>query len=145
MQILNFIVIDGSLRSFRDGKGYAFTLSGENYIPLATPIPIIQKGHGCVGIGMVEELNITQTSTTIYFKAEEVSDNSAKAYYNLYRNQISVSSNTDYSGQEDTLIPGMARGIRPSVNINDNSIKDKKSRRENTHKSLMDYDELSEW
>lgn len=132
MNILNFIIIDKPLRSTKYNlETNMFAMEGEVYIPLETPVPIIQKGVGCVGIGMVSELNITKSSTMIYFSSTKISESAEKAYYDLYRNQISTGNQNMYSNQEDVVIPGLARGMKTTTKSNRNN--------KPTHKSLMNY------
>ena len=110
MRIATFIVLDDPLT--RSSKAYERTLNGEVYFPLETPMPIIVKGKGCIGIGMVNELRITKSSTTITFQWSKVNEADANAYYALYRNQVSVSDdNTDPYDQSDAIIPGMMTSV----------------------------------
>ena len=130
MQIATFIVLDDPLKGY--SKTQSRTVNGEVYYPLETPMPIILKGKGCIGIGMVNEMTISTSSTTIVFVASKISDNDANAYYALYRNQVSVSSNTssDLYEQSDAIIPGMMTSINRKQH-------QPEPRRRN--RSLMDY------
>lgn len=139
MKILNFIVVEGNPEYYGDVNGedmYSFTTQGECYIALETPVPVIKRGKGCIGIGVVTKLTITKTSTTIVYSIADVSEASSKAYYDLYRNQATASNSEEY--QEDVVIPGMMRGtkVTPRPKISDYDT----PRRPNKHKSLMDYD-----
>lgn len=138
MNILNFIVIDDKQHYYDDNDLYSFTAQGECYIPLETPVPIIRRGIGCIGIGLVAELKITRTSTTIIYSISDISEMSARAYYDLYRNQATASNTEEY--REDVIIPGMMRKAtvpRPSYSSDDFSRKKKKSPYRS--RSLMEY------
>ena len=138
MDILSFIVIDGKPQYVGEHENkdvYSHTLEGEVYIPLETPIPIIRRGSGCIGIGLVVELTITKTSTTIVYSMSNISEVNAKAYYDLYRNQATASNTDGY--QEDVVIPGMMRNVgnvpKPKKSGNNKRNSNK------SHRSLMDY------
>ena len=113
MNIMHFIVIDDSLKSKRmvSSNRYHHTLNGEVYIQPETPVPVIQKGKGCIGIGMVSELRITASSTTIIFEVRETTESNMEAYYALYRNQISVTPSSDSYDESDVIIPGAIRSV----------------------------------
>lgn len=108
MNILGFIVVDE--RNMRNGKN-SYTITGENYIPCNTPVPVIAKGKGCIGIGMVNSLLITATSTKIDFTLEkDISKAKKEAYYGLYRNTVTVGNTNDDPYESDTVIPGAMAG-----------------------------------
>lgn len=141
MNILNFIVIEGKPQYYgetNDEDAYSFTAQGECYIPLETPVPIIKRGSGCIGIGLVLQLEITKTSTTIIYTVSDISETNAKAYYDLYRNQATASNSEEYN--EDTIIPGMMR-TATSMPRPKKSDYDIGKRKQNSHKSLLDYDD----
>lgn len=119
MQIMNFIVVHDK------PKGKKYTVDGEVYIPLGRPVPIIQVGVGCIGIGIVQELLMRETATEITFElSKDISKEAKTAYYNLYRNQISTgSSSEDKYATQDAIIPGAMKNIRNSgsSNVNYNS------------------------
>ena len=118
MKFSTFIVVDDPLRGY--SRPQERTMNGEVYFPLETPMPIILKGKGCIGIGMIHKMTITKSSTTIKFEATKINDNDANAYYALYRNQVSVSDNTDSYDQTDVIIPGMVSSVKPrKANIED--------------------------
>ena len=140
MNILNFIVIEGRPDFHGDDNGteiYRYTMQGECSIPLDTPVPIIRRGTGCIGIGTVTKLQMTRTSTTMYYTIADISESNARAYYDLFRNQATVSNLEEY--QEDVIIPGMMRNISASPRPKyDGSGYGKKKKKE-SHRSLMDY------
>lgn len=106
MKVLQFIVIESN-----HGSGtYEHTVTGECYIPCNTPVPIIRKGHGCIGIGVVKSLLITAESTRIEYDSREISKEKKKAYYDLYRNNMSVSDVEDPYANTDQVIPGAMVG-----------------------------------
>ena len=127
MRVATFIVLDDPLK--RSSKEYERTLNGEVYFPLETPMPIIVKGKGCIGIGMVSELRITKSSTTITFRWSNVNEADANAYYALYRNQVSVSDdNTDPYDQSDAIIPGMMTSVNKKVDYTPDTSPRRRSR-----------------
>lgn len=108
MKILNFIVTDQPIKRGRN----EYTVLGECFIQCETPIPVITKNRGCVGLGIVKEFTVSKHSTTIKFNLEkDISQDSKKAYYDLYRTSISVNedSNDPYENT-DTIIPGAIAG-----------------------------------
>ena len=109
MQIKNFIVVDDLDKARRKGK---CAFNGEVYIPIGTAIPVIHKGRGCIGIGVVHQLVISEGSTVVSFSLEtEVSENNKCAYYDLYRNQNTMSNNNDMYDNSDVVIPGAIGNI----------------------------------
>jgi hypothetical protein len=104
MRILNFIVLEDKIR--RSGY-HESAVSGEVYIPLETVVPVICKGVGCVGVGIIHRLHISKASTTIEFELEtNISKESKRAYFDLYRNHASNEDNDDPYDNSDTVIPG---------------------------------------
>ena len=139
MNILNFIVIEGRpeyYESSGDVDIYEFTVQGECYIPLETPVPVSRRGSGCIGVGIAIRLSVTKTATTVYYTIADVSETNAKAYYDLYLNQATASNSEEY--REDVIIPGMMRNIsttpRPRYSKSDFG-----RRKKENHRSLMDY------
>lgn len=108
MKILNFIEVT---RALSDG-GYSVAVTGECYIPCETPVPVIQKGKKCIGIGIVRSLTITAESTDISFNlSTNVSKEKKQAYYDLYRNNVSAITNSDDPYENtDQIIPGAMVG-----------------------------------
>lgn len=106
MKFQNFIILEERPRNIRSGREVSETLSGQVFLPIGKSLPIILRGTGCIGIGLVTELRITEQSTTVTFTSSEVSDEYAEAYYALYQNQISVDNSDDPYEQTDQIIPG---------------------------------------
>lgn len=107
MRISNFIVVDDYKR-IKNGSTFLHSVNGTVIYPLETPLPIIQKGNGCIGIGMISEIVMSSSSTRITFTVSKVNSDDADAYYRLYQNQVSVSNDTDgYDVGADMVIPGM--------------------------------------
>ena len=131
MELLNFIVIDDTLKSKKIGNGrYSHAVNGMVFIVPGISVPVIEKGSGCVGLGMVEEIRITEASTVITFVCKKVSNDASKAYYDLYRNNASASTSNDVYDQSDVIIPGMmvqAKAPKPPM------------RRSSGNKSITDY------
>lgn len=142
MQIQNFIILDEQPRGMFDRKESVKTISGQVYLQLGKPLPIILRGTGCIGIGLVTELRITEETTTIKFTAEEVGKDFAIAYYALYQNQISTDDSTDdpYE-QTDQIIPGaMGHAVKKSRKKHmDNSSFNPYTGNTGRGKSLVDY------
>ena len=106
----NFLVVDD--RRLLSKRKYKYT-SGV-LMPIGEDIPVIVKGKGCVGVTKVESVYIDETGTTVTFgSVAEIGDTEAKAYYNLYRSNVTVSkrssSNDMDDDYEDQHIPGMFR------------------------------------
>lgn len=117
MKIANFIVVDDYKR-IKNGGVCEHSVNGTVLYPLDTPIPIIQKRSGCIGIGMVTEITMSSSSTRIVFSVSKVNDDDANAYYKLYQNQVSVSNDDDsYDAAGDMVIPGMMVGKTPRPSI----------------------------
>jgi hypothetical protein len=49
MKVATFIVVDDTLS--RNKEEFEFTVNGDVIYPLETPMPVIRKGTGCIGIG----------------------------------------------------------------------------------------------
>lgn len=112
MRIASFIVVDDYKR-IKSGGICEHTVNGTVLYPLETSLPIIQKGKGCIGLGMVSETTMTTSSTRIVFRVSRVNDDDAKAYYRLYQNQVSTSNDEDvYDASSDMVIPGMLTSSR---------------------------------
>lgn len=128
MKLLQFIVVDGNT-SVRRGEN-SYTVTGECYLPLESSIPVIQKGRGCIGLGIVKELNITVSSTRIKFEMyKDIAKDKRDAYYELYQSSASVTENADDPYENtDTFIPGAMVGK-----------KSQKSRDRSRGTSLSDY------
>lgn len=107
MKILNFIEVT---RSMSEGGQYV-AVTGECYIPCGTPVPVIQKGKKCLGIGVVKSLRITAETTDITFElSTNISKEKKQAYYDLYRNNASISDSEDPYENTDQIIPGAMVG-----------------------------------
>ena len=117
MKIATFVVVDDKLSS-RRGE-YVYTVNGDVIYPLETPLPVIQRGKGCIGVALVNSSTRTKSSTTINFAMSKVSKTEADAYYTLYRNQISMSNSEEdaYENASDMVIPGMmtSAGVKPKT------------------------------
>lgn len=139
MQIKNFIVVDDLEKAKRKGK---CAFNGEVYIPIGTAIPVIHKGRGCIGIGVVHQLLISEDSTVVTFSLEtNVSETSKRAYYDLYRNQNTMSESGDMYDNSDVVIPGAIGSVnassRPRPNWSNRDYGDNSNRR-NSSPSLGD-------
>lgn len=139
MEMKNFIVIDDSLRAKRSGYDeYSHCMNGAVFVPLETPIPVIQKGKGCVGVGMVSKIIMTASSTTIIFTVEDTTESNAKAYYDLYRNQVSLSNEKDVYDNSDVVIPGVM-GIGKKKRSNRDSDGDYRGRQSSISDGVMKW------
>lgn len=104
MKLNSCIVVDQKVRRGEN----RWTVTGTCLYPLETSLPVILKGKGCIGVAMISKLEITAESTTIYFDMKGVSEADSRAYYNLYRNQMSSSAYVeDPYDTDDQLIPGI--------------------------------------
>ena len=102
----SFLVIDKGDFSTRDPE---VTLSGAVYFNVGAVVPIMVRNEGCIGIAKIKCVTITETSTTvIYEPTRNIPDESKKAYYNLYKNNIGQGStgSDDVYDQQDVTIPG---------------------------------------
>ena len=116
MKFATFIVVDDT---FKKREKCNFTVNGDVIYPLGTPMPVIVKGSGCIGVGIVVSSTRNGSSTSITFKLSKTDNASASAYYDLYRNQISVSTDSEdaYENASDMVIPGMMAGatVKPKL------------------------------
>lgn len=113
MKIANFIVLDDRPNRKQE---YHHTVNGEVYIPLETTVPVIQRGYGCIGLGMVTEIVMRKDSTTIIFTMSKVGKDAADAYYSLYKNQVTMNESDDvYDQASDVIIPGMMASTAKST------------------------------
>lgn len=139
MEMSFFIVIDANvnLRSIRiNSEEYEYTNTGTKIYPFNSPLPVIRKGSGCIGIAIVKNINLTGTSTTVTFTFTEVDQDSAKAYYSLYRNTTSMntmSSDDAYENAEDAVIPGAMLNAQKMKNVGDKRYSGSKSRGTNLY------------
>lgn len=120
MKLLQFIVVDEQLR---DGKNL-FTVTGECYMPVGKQYPVIRRNSGCIGLGTVKSVLITQNSTEIEFNlTRDISKETKKAFYDLYRNNVSVhDSNSDPYENTDQVIPGaMVTNTKKKSSFGDSS------------------------
>ena len=138
MKFATFIVVDDTL-SKKQGEAI-FTVNGDVIYPLETPMPVIRKGVGCIGVGMIKSSMRSKSATTITFILSKCNEDSARAYYDLYRNQISIAPNSDdvYDNASDIVIPGMmmSAGVKPKISSSNSS---PRKRRNETYGSLTDY------
>ena len=121
MELRMFLVIDSNvnIKSLRTSRGsggsiYAYTNQGTLIYPFESPVPIIKRGVGCVGVAVVLETHTTSTKTTVEFTMTEVSAQDGMAYFNLYKNTVGMSNtgNGDvYENAEDMIIPGAMAGM----------------------------------
>lgn len=114
MTFENFIVLDArtSLKSIRTSRDtYGWTDTGSRIYNVGKPIPVIQN-QKCIGIATIKSVTITETSTTIVFTLDEITDrHMLEAYYALYRMNATMNrSNDDAYSTDDILIPGMVAG-----------------------------------
>lgn len=134
MKLSTFIVVDDYKR-IKTGGICEHTVNGAVIYPLETPLPIIQKGKGCIGIGMISEVNMTTSSTRIVFKVSKVNIDDGNAYYRLYQNQVSAVNDDDaYDAAADMVIPGMMMGKSTR-----SSGRDLSESRRSRSKSLSDF------
>jgi hypothetical protein len=104
-----YLVIDktqnvNSLKQ-RDGS-YRYTVTGPSIYPIGEIVPLIRKGDNCLGLIKIESIVITANSTSVNFNIVEAKGDYT-AIYNLYRNQITNSSNSDDPyDNDDVIIPG---------------------------------------
>lgn len=131
LSIMQFIVIDSGIDIndlYISGGGYreeaelySYTNSGNHIYPLGVFLPVIKRGHGCIGMGIVRTIVMTENSTQVEFEyTKTVNPQHAQAYYSLYRGQVSMgnsSSGDIYESSEDMLIPGAmaTMGIKPNL------------------------------
>lgn len=114
MTFENFIVLDErtSIKSIKISRDtYQWTDAGSLIYNVGKPAPVIQNGK-CIGIAIVKEIKITETSTTITFTFETLSDKKTlDAYYALYRMKVTMNrTNDDIYNTDDIMIPGMVAG-----------------------------------
>ena len=114
MTFENFIVLDArtSLKSIKASRGtYEWTDTGCRIYNVGKPVPVIQN-QKCIGIATVKSFTVTETSTTIIFTFDEISDrHMLEAYYAWYRMNATMNrSNDDAYSTDDILIPGMVAG-----------------------------------
>lgn len=111
----SFLVIDKGDYSSRNSE---VTLSGAVYFNVGSIVPIIVRNQGCIGIAKIVSITITETSTVVVYEpTKNISDESKKAYYNLYRNNIGQGSHSsDSYDQQDVVIPGAMGGSRSKNN-----------------------------
>jgi len=146
MKFMNFIVVNEKIHP-DDWNRVTFTVSGEVYIKPEVPVPVIYAGKGCLGIGTVKQLLLTETSTDITFEFAEVGEDARKAYYSLYRNQVSSSSDDgDYESQTDVIIPGAIGSKKSSTRSYSSSGGDyNRPRRSKSLSDFMDDDGDTHW
>jgi len=133
MKISNFIVMDRGPDG-RHGTAYA---NEYLVVPIAQPLPVIVRGRGCVGLGVVTKIEITDDGTTIKFDFDRsISDAEAEAYYNLYRNQASNGGEDRYSNTE-AVIPGAIS--RLGNNRSERSNDSRKGHKKKSSGGLLDY------
>ena len=115
--VLNFIILNESIEHERHEYKYSFP--DQLLYPLNTPIPIIVKGFGCIGIGSIHTIILENHNngprTTIIFTMTQTPEPYQQAYYNLYRNTLPSMSNTDDIYENtDMLIPGFIQTKKQS-------------------------------
>lgn len=102
-----FILLDPHTTVFMN-RSNNYRVSGMVIFPINSPIPVIVKGEGCIGIASVSKFTVDATSTTITFTLEECSKEASKVFYNLYKNYTvggGIDADDPYSNT-DQLIPG---------------------------------------
>lgn len=124
-KLAQFLVIDPD---FNCKKGQ-YTISGLVIFPVGSAIPIIKKGRGCIGIADIKSFKVTEGTTTVTFKYQETTKDSASAYYDLFliNTNSSESASGDFYDNTDQLIPG-AMGLKPSKSSSNDTNKRRKSR-----------------
>lgn len=117
-----------SIRSSRREDEYAYSNNGTLIYPIGIAVPVIRRGTGCIGVGVISEVILTATTTKITFTFnDQISESDKRAFYSLYRNQVSMEGGVNrdiYDASEDVVIPG-AIG---SININSSEPKPRKGR-----------------
>lgn len=116
MEIGNFIIIDDNAKRFKaNDEMFIHTVNGALFMPVNVTLPVIRKGHGCIGVGVVKELRITSEVTTMYFTIHSCTTEAGRAYYDLYRNQLTTSASAldDVYDNTDVIIPGAMQNVRP--------------------------------
>lgn len=136
IQIQQFVVIDGSqaLEDIKIGKrDYKYTVNGAKIYPIGGILPLIRKGHGCLGLVNVTKITITETITTVEFTMVE--EGKYPAFYELYRNQItsSADSSSDSYDEYDQIVPGAFTATRS------NESKVVKKAKKNKYNSVSAY------
>lgn len=124
MEYMNFIVLSNN-PGLQNGERCNTNVSGQKIFPIGKLVPVIVSGQGCIGIGAVKEIRISEHQTNVQFTFSKVSKQSAIAYYDLYRNTISNSTDAGYENTEDTILPGLAP--RKDKSSNGKKQKNKKS------------------
>jgi len=130
IQLSQYILVDKNVRMKElktNGGLLQYTNNGTKLYPLGIYLPVIRKGEGCIGLGIVRQITINETTTKITFEyISEISTADAKAYYTLYRGQISMaqdSSSDIYDNAEDTFIPGAINSLNLNTGRQGSSLK----------------------
>ena len=139
LRLSNFIVTDSGSVS-RHHPHNTTEMDVCMIVPLDQPLPVIVRGQGCIGLGVVTSITLTPTGTVIKFDLDDsISDNEAKAYYNLYRNQASSSSGGDRYSSADTVIPGAISSLGNNRSVKSSGKKKKHRGSSNGDGCLLDY------
>ena len=103
-----FLLVDGECH-YNNHKQYATTLNGQKLFNINALTPIIKKGYGCIGVAQVSSICINEYNTEVIFTFHQADSGAKDAYYNLYRNSLSLmpNPNMDYDDDEDLVIPGL--------------------------------------
>lgn len=109
----------GSINSLRESQkssandyNYRYADTGVIIYPLGAAIPVIQPGKGCIGVAIVQRIQITSSPemTTAWFSFSKFDMSNtddarkAKAYLSLYMTNIRDESMGD--DENDVFIPG---------------------------------------
>lgn len=116
MEFKSFLVLRDKPDCY-DGETEEVTVKGQQIFNIGNLVPIIQSGKGCVGNALIKQITINETTTTVTYIYSEVGKDLAKAYYSLYRNDVSMQRNSgssDIYDNDDMIIPGaFGRSVEP--------------------------------
>lgn len=103
-----FIVVGDDGKSYKEHGTYSYANTGLLLYQVGAILPIIRKGSGCMGLGVVLGYSTTGNTTTVSFKAMgKVPKEDRDAYFRLYRMNAGVSSDeSDPYDSTDAFIPG---------------------------------------
>lgn len=97
----NFLVVSSS--AWEDARN-TITVSGAQLFNVDTLTPVI-AGSRCVAYAKISRVQYSSTSTTVEFKKVRINEDTAKAIYNLYRNQTGSGQDAMNSGDYSSMAP----------------------------------------
>lgn len=135
MILSNFIVLESNPHAgYSEEEEISYTLSGQYLFPIDTSLPVIVRGKGCIGLGIIRSITLTADMTTIDFEIAKATKEEKKVFYSLYQSVSAGGTiSSDPYENTDVLIPG-AMGSRKST---DTRNYDRPTYRSNT--SLSSY------